>query len=505
MTTNLEKIIIVGGGSAGWMAAAALGKTLQNSHCQVQLIESDEISTVGVGEATIPQFSRFNKLLNIDEDDFIKKTNATFKLGIEFTDWHKIGESYFHGFGAIGKPMTGIPFQQYWLKLKSLKPHADLDDFTLSSLAAKNNRFMRSIDAGDSPLSSIAHAFQFDASLYAKYLRGYAEKKGVIRTEGIIRDVTQQDNGFIRSVILTDGSQHYADFFIDCSGLRGLLIEQTLKTGYEDWSHWLPCDSAWAVPCESGNTLWPFTQAKAKKAGWQWRIPLQHRIGNGHVFSSRFMGQDEARQILLDGLPGAPLKDPKLIRFVTGKRRKAWNKNCLSLGLSSGFLEPLESTSLHCVQSGITRLLTLFPDKGCNPHNIKAYNEQTHTELNSIRDFLILHYHATERTDSDFWNYCRTMDVPETLLEKMKHFESNGYIYHDPNDLFNELSWFEVMLGQGIRPKSYQPLIDSMPHDKFLSLMSGVESVIHKCVEHMPDHAEFIKRNCLSDKPETTP
>lgn len=497
MNKPLEKIIIAGGGTAGWMAAAVLAKTLQNSACEIQLIESDQIGTVGVGEATIPQFLRFNKLLNIDEDDFIEKTNATFKLGIEFVDWGNLGDSYIHAFGELGKRMEGIPFQQYWLKYRKTNHNSSLEDFTLASIACRERRFMRSIDAGQSPLSNIAYAFQFDASLYADYLKRYCEQYRVTRTEGKIGQVVLGESGEIRSLTLEDGSSHHADFFIDCTGFRALLLGDALKVGYCDWQKYLPCDSAWAAPSsypddmQNGN-IWPYTQAKAHTAGWQWRIPLQHRIGNGHVFSNRFMDKETALDILIENLPGKALKSPKLIEFTTGKRENFWQKNCVGLGLACGFLEPLESTSIHLIQSALTRLLTLFPGKEICQKDIDAYNTQTHREIDCIRDFLILHYHATQRDDSEFWRYCRTMPVPESLNERIEHFRRNGYIYANPLDLFNELSWFMVMHGQGIHPQGYQPLIDTMEQAAFDGMMSNIRNVTRKCADHMPYHSEFL-------------
>lgn len=487
------------------MAAAALAKTLHNSTYQIQLIESDKIASIGVGEATIPQFLRFHKLLNIDEDDLIRRTQATFKLGIEFVDWGKIGDSYLHAFGELGKKMEGIPFQQYWLKYRDLHPSSSLEDFTLASMACRERRFMRSIDAGKSPLSDIAYAFQFDASLYANYLHHYCEPLGVDRTEGKITSVQMNDNGCIASLTLDDGSIHSADFFIDCTGFQALLLQGAMGVSYINWQKNLPCDSAWAVPAAyendaQRNSLWPYTQAKAHQAGWQWRIPLQHRIGNGHVFSSRYIDDNIALDTLLKNLPGEPQKEPKLLKFTTGKRAQFWQKNCVAFGLACGFLEPLESTSIHLIQSAITRFLTLFPAQNPCQEDIDAYNRQTHLEMDYIRDFLILHYHATQREDTEFWRYCKTMEIPDTLTERITHFKKNGYIYSNPMDLFNELSWFMVMHGQGIQPQSYHPLINSMPDAAFEMMMNNIQSVIRKCADHMPSHAEFLAQ-CGSATP----
>jgi|SRR5690554_500913 len=498
---NIKRIAIVGGGTAGWMTAAALSKLIKPDYCQIRLIESEEIGTVGVGEATIPPIQLFNKLLDLDENEFVRKTQGTFKLGIQFVNWKKIGHQYIHAFGEVGKDMEGVQFYHYWLKMLALGKAEDLDNYTISGLASARGKFMRPFDAGNSPLSNIAYAFHFDAGLYARFLREYSEARGVIRTEGMVVDtILRASDGFIEAVQLASGERVEADFFIDCSGFRGLLIEQALHTGYEDWSHWLPCDRAWAVPCESVAEPTPYTRSTAHSAGWQWRIPLQHRVGNGHVFSSKFMSEDEACSILLNNLDGKPLAEPRLLKFVTGKRKKIWNKNCVAVGLASGFMEPLESTSLHLVQSTIARLMSFFPNKHFDQEDIDEFNRQSHFEIDRIRDFLILHYYATTRDDSDFWNYCRTMSVPEELTQKIEQFKKNGRIYRNSGEMFNDLSWLEVMLGQGIRPRSYHPIVDMMPKDELLRRMENIKSVIGRSVEVMPSHAEFIAEHCKAEK-----
>lgn len=498
---RIEKIIIVGGGTAGWMAAAAMAKVLQNDYCNIHIIESEEIGTVGVGEATIPHIQLYNRLLDFDEDDFVRRTQGTFKLGIEFVNWSRIGSSYMHAFGPVGKDMSAIQFYHYWLKLHMAGEAEDIREYTLTAKAAQKGKFMRSIDAGNSPLSNITYAFHFDAGLYARFLRDYAEQRGVVRTEGKITHAKlNPDNGFIKSVVLENGEVIEGDLFIDCSGFRGLLIEQTLETGYEDWTRWLPCDRAWAVPCENAGDPIPYTRSTAHTAGWQWRIPLQHRIGNGHVYSSQFMSDDEAVNILLNNLDGKPLAEPRLLKFTTGKRKQFWNKNCVAMGLASGFMEPLESTSIHLVQSAIARLLSFFPNKHFDQEDIDEYNRQTHFEFDRIRDFLILHYYATNRDDSDFWNYCRTMSVPEELTQKIEQFKKNGRIYRNNGEMFGDLSWLEVMHGQGIRPRSYHPIVDVMPKDELLRRMENIKSVIARSVEVMPSHAEFIAEHCKVKK-----
>lgn len=498
---QIKKIVIVGGGTSGWMTAAAMAKVLKVDFCKIHLIESDEIGTVGVGEATIPQIQLFNKLLELDEDEFVRKTQGTFKLGIQFVNWRRIGHKYIHAFGDVGKDMEAIQFYHYWLKLYQLGEADELGDYTISGVASDKGKFMRAIDAGNSPLSNITYAFHFDAGLYAKFLREYAEQRGVIRTEGrVIETILHPDTGFISAIRLQSGDIIEADFFIDCSGFRGLLIEQALGTGYEDWTHWLPCDRAWAVPCESVNDPTPYTRSTAHSAGWQWRIPLQHRIGNGHVFSSKFMGEQQALEILMSNLDGKPLAEPKLLKFVTGKRKKFWNKNCLAIGLSSGFMEPLESTSIHLVQSAIARFMTFFPNKNFDQEDIDEFNRQADFEFEKIRDFLILHYYATERTDSDFWNYCRNMNVPEALTQKIEQFKKNGRIFRNNNEMFNDLSWLEVMHGQGIHPKAYHPLVDRMSKEEIARRLEGIRRVIDKSVEYMPTHAEFIALHCKAEK-----
>ena len=498
---NIKKIVIVGGGTSGWMVAAALSKVLKNQYCEVVLIESEEIGTVGVGEATIPQILLFNKLLDLDENEFVRKTQATFKLGIQFVNWKSLDSKYIHAFGDVGRDIEAIQFYHYWYKMNQLGKALPLEEYSIAGVASAQGKFMRPVDAGDSPLSKIAYAFHFDAGLYAKFLRGYSESRGVKRIEGKIVGVdTSSENGFISSVKLESGEEQAGDFFIDCSGFRGLLIEGALKTGYIDWTHWLPCDRAWAVPCSSVSAPTPYTRSTAHAAGWQWRIPLQHRIGNGHVFSSKFMSEDKAREILLNNLEGKVLAEPKLLKFVTGKRKQFWNKNCIALGLAGGFMEPLESTSIHLVQSAIARLFTFFPNKGFDQTDIDEFNRQAHFEFDRIRDFLILHYHVTERNDSNFWNYCRNMSIPDELSQKIDQFKSNGRIFRSSNEMFSDLSWLEVMHGQGLDPKRYHALVDLMPESEIEEKLISIKRVIDRSVEYMPSHEQFIAENCAAAK-----
>lgn len=491
---RIQQVVIVGGGTAGWMTAAALAKVLGESYCRIRVVESEDIGTVGVGEATIPQIQLYNRMLGLDEDEFVRETRATFKLGIQFVDWTRIGSSYIHAFGEVGRDMEGIPFHHYWLKLQRAGEAADIADYTLGARAALHNRFMRSIDAGNSPLSNIAYAFHFDAALYARYLRKFAEKRGVLRTEGkVVHTSLDSHTGFIESLRLQSGEEVRGDLFVDCSGFRALLLGQALGAGYEDWSHWLPCDRAWALPCASAGPLTPYTRSLAHSAGWQWRIPLQHRIGNGHVYSSQYMDDQQALDLLLQNLDGEPLAEPRLLKFTTGKRELFWRKNCVAIGLASGFMEPLESTSIHLVQSAIARLLSLFPSRHFDREDVDEYNRQSHFEFDRIRDFLILHYRATERDDSPFWNYCRGMSIPDELAQKMQQFKKNGRIYRSELELFNELSWLEVMLGQGLMPRAQHPLVDVMPEPLLRRRMEEIQSVIARSVDVMPAHEKFVE------------
>jgi tryptophan 7-halogenase len=498
---NIKTILIVGGGTAGWMSAAALSKILGKDKIKIILVESEDIATVGVGEATIPQIQRFNIMLGLDDNEFVKKTQATFKLGIQFVNWKQIGHSYIHAFGDVGIDVDAVPFYHYWLKLNHKNSDADIGEFCLNTTAALNRKFMRPINNSNSPLSKIPYAYHFDAGLYAQFLRHYAENLGVERIEATIKHVNlREQDGYVASVILNNGETLGADFFIDCSGFKGLIIEDALKTGYEDWSHWLPCDRAWAVPCASAQAPTSYTRSTAHTAGWQWRIPLQHRVGNGHVYSSKFMDDDEAKKILLANLDGEPLAAPRQLRFTTGKRKQFWNKNCVAIGLASGFMEPLESTSIHLIQSSLAKLISLFPTKDFDSANIAEYNRQTHFEFEKIRDFLILHYHVTERNDSDFWNYCRTMEVPESLNEKISLFKKTGKIFRESYEMFSELSWFEVMHGQGISPTGYHPLTDLTADEVLKERFEKIRLAIKNSVEIMPFHEDFIAQHCATQK-----
>ena len=494
---QLKKILIVGGGSAGWMAAALFSRLFRGLY-DITLIESEAIGTVGVGEATIPAIKTFNALIGLDEADFMRRTQASFKLGIQFIDWDRIGSSYIHGFGVIGRDLEWLRCHQYWLKMRAAGRASDFAAYSINTAAALQNRFMRADpQRHGSPLGHIAHAFHFDAGLYAKYLRGLSEAAGVRRREGKIASIQlRPDDGFVQSVTMEDGAVEAADLFIDCSGFRGLIIEEAMKTGYEDWTHWLPCDRALAVPCARTEPFTPYTRATARPAGWQWRIPLQHRTGNGHVYSSRYMDEAEAERILLSNLDGEQLAEPNRIRFVAGKRRQVWNKNCVAAGLASGFLEPLESTSLHLIQSVLTRLVRLMPDGGFDPTTIAEFNRQMDFEYERIRDFVILHYKATYRDDTPFWRDCRDMAVPDTLQRKMDLFRANGRVFREDDELFTEESWIQVFLGQGVIPAGYDPLVDVTPEAEIERFLNDVETVIGKCVAVMPSHADYVARVC---------
>lgn len=497
---NIKEIVIVGGGTAGWMAASAMAIMLRNPAIRIRLVESEQIGTVGVGEATIPHIRYFNQLLNLNENDFLRKTNATFKSGIEFVNWGQVGDRYFHSFSPYGVNMEGVHFHHFWLRHAKTNGAAPIDEYNLHCLGAKQSKFAHpKPELRGSPLSSIEYAFQFDAALYAKYMRGVAESRGVQRIEGKIVDAKQRaEDGFIESVVLESGEEVAGDLFVDCSGFRGLLIEQTLESGYDDWSHYLPCNRAVAQGCEPDGPPVPYTRATAHKAGWQWRIPLQNRIGNGHVYCSEYISDDEAYAQLKSGLDGAPLGEPKFLRFKTGIRKKTWNKNVVALGLSAGFLEPLESTSIHLIQSAVARFLTNFPDKHFNQKDIDFFNNKTQLEFEQVRDFLILHYCATQRTDSPFWNYVRTMEIPESLRERIDIYMENGRLYRDNNELFSENSWFAVFEGQNFRPERYHPLIDFMTDVALDRRMADIRRAMQKCLGAFEDHATYLNKLCQS-------
>jgi len=495
--SNIKNIVIVGGGTAGWMAAAAFARLLPHPDIKIRLIESEQIGTVGVGEATIPHIKYFNELLGLQEDDFVKKTNATFKLGIEFVDWDKIGKSYIHPFGEYGLDMEGMNFHHFWMRHKALGHAESIDDYNLQIMAARAGKFQRPVSIANSPLSKIAYAFHFDAMLYARFMRGFAEARGVQRTEGKVINVQQNaETGFIESVDLESGENVPGELFVDCTGFFGLLIEKTLESGFEDWSDVLPCNRAVTIGCEKTAEPIPYTRSTAKSAGWQWRIPLQSRTGNGYVYCADHISDGEATETLLAGLDAKPIGDPRIIRFKTGVRKEPWKKNVLSLGLSAGFMEPLESTSIHLIQTAIARFMTHFPSKDFNQASIDYFNQRSHQEYKETRDFLILHYKSTERNDSSFWKYCKNMAIPDSLQQRIDLYKEMAHVYRDGHELFGPVSWFAVMHGQGLKAQNFHPNVNMMPQDELEIRMSDIRRTWSNCLNKMPSHQDFIDQNC---------
>lgn len=486
----IERVIIVGGGTAGWMAAAALAKSF-GENLRIELIESDAIGTVGVGESTIPPIRNFHLLLELSESTFLQAVNGTYKLGIEFENWGQLGERYFHPFSPHGVDTWAAQFHHYWVKARQQGERAALDDFSYEAVLARAGRF------GTNGERKPNYAYHLDATLYAKLLRHIAENHGVIRTEGKVVDVRlEAASGYIESVVLESGRVIAGDLFIDCSGFRGLLIEQALQTGWEDWSHWLRSNSAIAVQTESTSAPAPFTRATARSCGWQWKIPLRNRVGNGLVYSNDYMSDDEAQKSLLDNLDGQLITEPRLIRFQTGRRRKQWNRNCVALGLASGFLEPLESTSIHLIHNSIIRLIKLFPAAEIAQPEIDQFNREVRQEIEQIRDFIILHYHVTRRADTQFWSDCREMQVPQSLQHKLQLFGSGGRIFRDNNELFSEPSWVAVMVGQGIVPATWHPFVNNMSDNELHDLMVRIRASLSSWVDQQPAHGDFIERKC---------
>jgi len=490
--------VIVGGGTAGWMTAALFSRAMSDS-LDIHVVESDAIGTVGVGESTIPQIRNVNQFLGIDEDAMLRASSGTFKLGIQYNDWVRPGHSYMHAFGDVGLPLGPLPFQQYWLRRRAEGAAEDLAAYSLNATAAGANRMARLEKIGTSPIAGMKYAFQFDASLFGRMLRTYAEQRGAKRTEGKIVEVRLRgEDGFIEAVVLESGARLEGDLFIDCSGFRGLLIEGALQSGFEDWREWLACDRALAVGSAPASPMRPYTQANARPAGWQWRIPLQHRTGNGHVYCSEFMSDDEATAILLGSLEGEPLGDPRPLRFRSGVRRQIWSRNCVAIGLAAGFLEPLESTAIHLIQSGISRLLSLFPDRGFDRAIIDEYNRNTRREYEQVRDFLVLHYRTTERRDTPFWRRCAALSAPEGLQHKLEIFNATGQIFREAEELFTEQSWLQVMVGQGILPRRHHPLADNLPREKLEDFLGGIRQLIRGAVEQMSSHERFIADHCAA-------
>ncbi len=487
-----NRIVIVGGGTAGWMTAAALARVCLPG-MSVTLVESDEIGIVGVGEATIPTIGLFNQALGLDEAEFLKATGGTYKLGIAFDGWGRPNEAYVHAFGLVGSALGVVPFHHYWLRGRKLGIAKQLGHYILHTIAIAGNRFAHLERPVGSVLPPLPYAYHFDASLYARFLRGYAEKRGVVRQEGKIVAVERDpQNGDVAAVLLANGSRVEGNLFVDCSGFRGLLIEQELETGFEDWSEWLQCDRAIAVPCARVDPLMPLTRVIARKAGWQWRIPLQHRIGNGHVFSSRRISEDEAAAILLANLDGEAMGEPRTIRFAPGIRRKSWVRNVVAIGLSSGFIEPLESTSIHVIQTAINRLLDLLPSGDVSDATRDDFNARTRFEMERIRDFIILHYHANQREGEPFWDGLRTMEVPEPLHHKIELFRSAARVTASFDELFDARAWIQVLLGQNVIPESYHPVADLLPEERLREFLDGLERSHVQEVSGWRDHGAFV-------------
>lgn len=491
---SIRNIVILGGGTAGWMAAAALSRFLNNGVTQITLVESEEIGTVGVGEATIPPLLTFNRMLGINEHDFIRETGGTFKLGIEFVNWGGLGERYFHPFGAHGHDLGGVHFHQLYLRERQRRVMQDISAWSMSAVAAQAGKFAPPAEGARSAVKDLLYAYHFDAARYAGFLRRFAESNGVRRIEGKVMAVAQRpDDGYVTALKLDQGEIVAGELFIDCSGFRGLLIEETLATGYEDWRHWLPCDRAVAVPSAYQGDPDPYTRATARGAGWQWRIPLQQRMGNGLVYCSEYMGQDAAERELLAHLEGAPLADPRHLAFTTGRRKLAWNKNVVALGLASGFVEPLESTSIHLVQSGIAKLIALFPDRRFDPIERDEYNIQMHELYADVRDFVILHYKATRRTDTPFWDRCREMTIPESLQRKIDLFRAKGRVFREGRELFATTSWVAVCLGQHIVPDDPEPAVDALDEDKVAAAIDQMRRDYLDVAERLPSHGDFLR------------
>ena len=492
MLTKKMRIVIAGGGTAGWIAAAALSNQM-GAVLDITLVESLEIGTIGVGEATIPPMRTFHRFIGINEQEFMRATNATFKLGIQFENWKQIGEKYFHSFGSTGRQTLVTDFIHFWLRGRELGIAEEFGDYCLEYKAALKERF--SLNEG----SKVNYAFHLDAGRYASFLRERAESRGTKRIEGKIARINQHpDSGFITSITLDSGQEIEGDLFIDCTGMRGLLIEQCLQTGFEEWGQWLPCDSAIAVQTEAVGPAVPYTRSVAHHAGWRWQIPLQHRVGNGLVFSSPYMSDDEAVNLLLSSVEGKVLTEPKVIKFKTGRRKKSWNKNCIAMGLASGFLEPLESTSIHMIMTAVTRLLQVFPHNEIKQSIVDEYNIQAESEYIRIRDFIILHYKATERDDSPFWRYCKAMEVPGELMHRINLFKEFGRSFQVEGELFRLDSWTQVMLGQGLTPSSYHPIVELMPERELQNFLNSIAVEVNNNIAIMSKHQDFVNKYCRS-------
>jgi tryptophan halogenase len=493
MSDPIRNVVIVGGGTAGWMAAAAAARFLDDGQRRITLVESDAIGTIGVGEATIPPILGFNALIGIDEREFLRATGATFKLGIEFVGWDTGADRYMHAFGMHGADIAGLNFHQIWLKLRDRPGIGPINDYAPSAAAAARNGFALPGQDPRNQIPPLAYAYHFDAGLYAAFLRRRAEAGGVVRVEGRVTGTERDDGtGHLRAVLLDDGRRVEGDLFIDCSGFRSLLLGEAMGVPFLDWSHWLPCDSAVAVPTERSAPLLPYTRATARPAGWQWRIPLQHRTGNGHVYASAHMDDDSAERLLRDNLDAPPTAEPRRLRFTTGRRARLWEGNVVALGLAGGFLEPLESTSIHLIQTGISKLFALFPDRGFAAVERDTYNRFMTSAYDGVRDFIILHYHATRRDDSPFWRQVRTMAIPDSLAHKIALFRQKGRLFRYDDELFAIPSWVSVLLGQNIMPDGYDPIVDALDADRVADAVRGMAQNNARMAGALPSHADFV-------------
>lgn len=499
MQENLKQLVIVGGGSAGWMTAAALSKLLKPDDVSLTLVESDEIGIIGVGEATIPDMLQFNLFLGIPEAELMRATQATFKLGIEFVDWSRKGERYFHPFGFHGIDIDGLDFHQYWLHCRANGHSYPLGDYCVTEVAAMKNKFaFPDTRTPSAPASYLRYAYHFDATLYAGFLRNYAEARGVKRIEGKVCEVLRSpDSGNITGVQLQNGQIISGDFFFDCSGFSSLLLDKSLKVPWVDWRHWLPCDRALAVACKHQGPLLPYTRSTAKSAGWQWRIPTQHRTGNGHIYCSEFMSEDEATSVLVEGLDGEIMGNPRLIKFATGHRQRFWEKNCVAIGLAAGFLEPLESTSIYLIRQGISRFIALFPDASLPSVMRDEYNRWMQKDFEQVRDLLIFHYFANQREEA-FWQQCRAMSIPESLRRRMALFAEGGRFLRFEGELFPNASWVAVMLGQGIHPRRVDPLVTSLSVAEIEQKLALLRRAMGDFAETLPEHQDLLDQYCAS-------
>jgi tryptophan halogenase len=494
MSERLRRIVIAGGGTAGWMAAAAISRTL-GKVVDVTLVESDAIGTIGVGESTIPPLVTYNRLLGINEAEFMRATNATFKLGIMFDDWKEVGHNYFHSFGLTGKDHWSAGFQHFWLHGLTKGHDQSYDDYCLELVAAREGKFAHLPD------DRMNYAYQLDSTLYARFLRKMAEADGTKRVEGKIANVeVDGKSGNIAALVLESGARIEGDLFLDCTGFRALLIGQTLGVGHEDWTHWLPCDSAIALQTESVGPAVPFTRAMAHDSGWQWRIPLQHRVGNGIVYCSRYLDKEAALERLLGNIEGKVLTDPNVLRFGAGTRIKQWHRNCVAVGLSGGFMEPLESTSIHLIQRAVLRIIRMLPAREISERDVAEFNDQQMQDALQIRDFLILHYKATNRRDSEFWRYCASMPIPESLEQKIELFRETGRVFRKNEELFVENSWVQVMMGQGITPQSYHPIAEKLSDEELTRLLATIRDMVAKTVKSLPEHAAYVSQYCATSR-----